>query len=453
MWLILLIIITAVFTGVSFYISDFDIFHPTVVFNLGFLICEIVCLLFQNEYSVKLHASTLIVIGLGGFIFVVTTIFSRSLKCKPKYNSIDEFRIFKIEVKKELVIGLIACQLISIAFFLVYIRAISIKYTGSADSLGSMISVYDQANKFFKKELATVPIPIAYRLLNPISIAGAHIIVYVLINNWVATKKIDLLQLISSSLLVFSYIINGSRTPIFRLITLILIQYYIMNFKRKTKSVGVRFVIILSIIAVATIVMMIVILFITGRTSEDSEYKYTDYIFVYLGAPIINLDNWLADPVIYENVDLPGVHVFGGLYSFIGSTFHIDTLQFKTILVFKVNEEGKFLGNVYTMFYSIIYDFGIVGMIPVVGLMSSFYCFMYDRMFHKQIQVYRFSMKLFIYSYMFNDLIMSFFSTRFYETLLDRGVIRLFVVAYILEKVFIERKMPFVNKFFKIKSQ
>ena len=450
MWLIVLIIITALFLGISLYISDYDIMHPSVVFNLFFGICELICLLFKNEYSIELHPNSVVVIILGEFVFLIMTVFSRTIKSSAKCNYLDEITVAKIEVKKELVIGLIMCQLISIAFFIMYIRAISLKYVGSASSLGSMINVYDQANKFFKKELATIPIPLAYRLLNPINIAGSHVIVYILINNWVAEKKVDPLHLASSLLLVFSYVLNGSRTPIFRLITLILIQYYILYFKRKNKRINTRFIIRLFIIAVVTIILMFLILIFAGRLSEDSDYKYTDFIFVYLGAPIVNLDNWLANPEIYEEISWPGVHVFGGIYSFLADTFHLDSLHFQTILVFKSSESGKFLGNVYTMFYSIVYDFGIIGIIPVVGIMGAFYCFMYDRMFHKQIRTNTFNMKLFVYSYMFNDLIMSIFSTRFFETILDRGVIRIFILAYILEKLFLEEKLPFFSKHLRI---
>ena len=50
---------------------------------------------------------------------------------------------------------------------------------------------------------------------------------------------------------------------------------------------------------------MLGMLVVTGRVNENTEYKISDFLFVYIGAPIVNLDNWLADPIILEDSFIP----------------------------------------------------------------------------------------------------------------------------------------------------
>ena len=183
MWLFIVTFVTFVLLIISFLLFGQDIMHPSVVFDLFFLISEFTCICFAIEYDIVLHYQTAITMILGKLTFFAVSVLSYSHKIKPKINIIDEIIPVKIEVKKQYTVGLIICQFVSILFFIVYIRSIALKYTGSVGSLGSMIKLYDQANKFFAKELTTVPIPIAYRLFDPIGIAGGHIMLYVLVNN------------------------------------------------------------------------------------------------------------------------------------------------------------------------------------------------------------------------------------------------------------------------------
>lgn len=450
MWLIILTVVTAIICIISFVIFEKDVLHPDVVFNIFFLISELTCLLFAHEYEIVLHYQTVVALILGELVFLIISIFSYSTRKKARIDIIEEIIPCKIEVKKRLVKGLVFLQFVSIVFFVVYIRAISMKYTGSAGSLGSMINFYDQANKFFQKELATVPIPIAYRLSNPIGIAGGHIMLYVLINNWIAVHKVDFWHLLSVLLLVIIYVLNGSRTPIFRLITIALIIYYVLFFKRKLKKISAKFWRRLVIISIATIVIMLGMLVVTGRVNENTEYKISDFLFVYIGAPIVNLDNWLADPIILEDSFIPGAHTFPQLYSKIGDVLNNEQFHAKKILLFKTSENGKFLGNVYTMYYPYVYDFGLLGVVPLTSIMAIFYSILYDRMFVKKISSNKISLRLFYYSYLFNDLMMSIFSARFYETILNTGVIKIFIVSFFIEKLFIEEKIPIFNSNIKL---
>ena len=93
------------------------------------------------------------------------------------------------------------------------------------------------------------------------------------------------------------------------------------------------------------------------------------------------------------------------------------------------------------MFYKIIYDFGFSGVFWVTGLMALYYSLTYMRI-RTKINHHPIDFRLFIYAYLFNDLIMSAFSNRYYETVFEAPFIKFVPVAFILDKVIIEYHVP-----------
>ena len=57
------------------------------------------------------------------------------------------------------------------------------------------------------------------------------------------------------------------------------------------------------------------------------------------------------------------------------------------------------------------------------------------------------SFKLFLYSYLFNDLIMLVFSNRFYETVFDPGAIKLMIFAFLFIQLCINKNYGIMNWF------
>ena len=93
------------------------------------------------------------------------------------------------------------------------------------------------------------------------------------------------------------------------------------------------------------------------------------------------------------------------------------------------------------MFYKIIYDLGISGVIWVTGIMALYYSLTYKKV-RMKISPHPIDFRLFIYAYLFNDLIMSTFSNRYYETVFDAPFIKFVPVALVLDKLIIEYHVP-----------
>ena len=91
----------------------------------------------------------------------------------------------------------------------------------------------------------------------------------------------------------------------------------------------------------------------------------------------------------------------------------------------------------YTTFYSFIYDFDYIGFIPLIAIIALYYVFTYQRI--KGGKISSFSLLLFIYTYLFNDLIMLAFSNRFYSTVLDIGFIKIVIFSLICRVLFLRK--------------
>lgn len=92
---------------------------------------------------------------------------------------------------------------------------------------------------------------------------------------------------------------------------------------------------------------------------------------------------------------------------------------------------GLSTGNVLTTYYPVVYDFGILGVLPISIVFSLYYIFTYDRLLlQKSNKIIDF--RLFLYSYLINDLVMLIFSNRFFETILSIDFIRFYILAAVI---------------------
>ena len=452
-----LILLTVVLLLINYKISNNDYMNPVVIFHLVFFVYEIVCLLGVKEYKITLHVTTVMVLLTGFIVMTISNLLAQ--KCNVSgyvgRQSLEEIRMPKLYI-----VILLVLQLLSIVYFYKYLRNLSYAYGSiygnTPSSISQMIELYDTLTKFWKTiymRLA-VPIPLIYRITNPICSGAEYIVLYCIVNNSLIKKvKIHFLEIMVIFLMCIRIIMNGSRSPLLRMFTFILLMIYVLMYRSgRIRKGNNKFFVRLVFAAGVIGFIMIVVLFVMGRMEKFSSVG--DQLFIYLGAPIVNLDTFLENNSMKligssSQGELIGEQTFKALYGYIGKLLHVDSLQtIKGIGSFVYSSNGKEIGNVFTMYFKIIYDFGYIGMIPIVFAMGLFYAYMYKKILRipkrAVIDVY-----LLIYAYLFNDIVMSAFSTRFYETVFDAPFIKLIIMICILD-VFIEKKVN-IGRHFAVK--
>lgn len=436
---------------INFLLGDCDFLYPSFIFCLVFSAAEFVCVLGKNAYEIVLHPETVLTILCGEIVFTLIAYVS-GLRRKKKNYCVEALTIEKIYVNKILIGGTIILQLLAIIFFIKYLKNISMAYDGATRSLTELISLYDIMTKFWTDifNQLSVPVPMIYRIANPIVSAAAYLSLYIVVNNFVATKKIETPYLVIIFLQCILIILNGSRSPLFRVLTMVVMLLYVMLYWRgKIKKGDIRLFLKLAGLVIGAALFFIVLLNIMGRSGKGAE-KIMHYLFVYVGAPIVNLDNFIIDRMPSITTSLFGEQTFRSLYNYVGKLFHISQFSYGGVNPFVFSSNGIEIGNVFTTFYSYLYDFRFAGVAPLTALVAVYYVFTYRGLTRYQKNKKKINLQLYFYAYLFNDLIMQSFSSRFYETVLDAPFIKLFILSIAIDIIFIEHKLKIGKYFIKI---
>ena len=179
--------------------------------------------------------------------------------------------------------------------------------------------------------------------------------------------------------------------------------------------------------------------FLLTLMGRENDLELFHYIFVYVGAPLVNLDNYLAFKPDDSVSSIFGEQTFRGLYAYIAKWTNNESLIFPTIDLFTFSNNGIEIGNVYTTFYSFIYDFGYAGFIPLILIIALYYIFTYQKLKSNNLKLKNVNFSLFIYAYLFNDLIMLAFSNRFYTTISDPSFFKIIAFSFICYLLFVPK--------------
>lgn len=436
MFLYLLVFSLLLILIFNLLIVNLDYMHPSILFVVPFLVFGVTSILVEEAYKIIFHEETLLVIVSSALIFTFITLLSQTVyKSKENLN----FPLTEIIISKKVTLFFIVFFIVTQLAFIKYLEAISLAHFGYSGSLGEMISLYDVMTKFWTEIFSelNVPIPLLYRIGNPITQGFGYLIVYIFIHNYVATKRIDKLHLLIILLLCLNIILNGSRSPISRIVTMMLITFYVLyNKQNNVRRGNIKFLLKSLLIVIFSGTFFIALLSLMGRENDLDMFHY---IFIYVGAPLVNLDNYLAFRPDGSYATIFGEQTFRGLYAYIAKIISDESLIFPTIDQFTFSNNGLEIGNVYTTFYSFIYDFEYVGFIPLILIIALYYVFTYQRLKTRAIKTNKVHFSLFIYAYLFNDLIMLAFSNRFYTTVLDIGFIKIVIFSYICHLLFVHR--------------
>ncbi len=426
----LLFIITVLFLVLNLKLARGDYFHPSVLFCAVFAVSEILCIFYQKAYAITIYAGTVFVLTAGFAVF--TLVHWLYVKRQP-HGELVPRQLHRIEIKDWLIWPLIAAQAVAIIAFIVYLHRLSAAYDAEARSLSEMINLYDTMTKFWRDQFLKldVPIPMPYRVLNPFVHAGGYICTYAAVHNWVAERKIDWRCLISSGLLCVLIVLNGSRSPLLRIMTMVLILYYILSCRKGRIKAGDRNVFLKTAAAVIPAAILMILMMKVMRPGVKIA-NLGDYVFIYAGAPLVNLNNWLVKFSGTPDLALFGSQTFRNFYNYIGKwSGNLRLESYPSINTFAFSANKKEIGNVYTCYYFLLYDFSYIGTVLMTGLMALYYTHAYDLCMGKN-KLLTFDLRLYIYSYLFNDLIMSFFSTRFYETVINPDFVKFVMSSFII---------------------
>lgn len=437
---VLFIIILLLFI-LSFIINEKSIIAPAFVFSLGFIFQAIWVVCYARKWELGMHLNTFLVIALGiaefiAVCYITHVLFNyinkkRNTSCEQEKNIECKEKIKFIKINNILeVLYLIFIVIVSICYLYFVVKSVNGSFT-SISKIMEAISKHDNLSKFSEQ---SVNIPFIITNLEELVMASGYWFIYVAINNFLANKKINLVEILIVITTVISSMLNGSRTTAFMIMFSAIVIFIILLQKKKNNRNVISFHLLrnIAIIGCVFIVIFYTSAQIWGRADKNDKMYY---FAIYCGAEVKNLDLFLQEKEYVKNSDIWGSQTFYSVIQTFGKKVAVNSFQdYKLDLPFR-NVNGLNLGNVYTTFYPYIYDFGYFGEFVLVLLMAAISQFVYEMVCKNKLKN-RPQILILIYSSIFNCLVLSFFSNKFYENIFSMKIGKHIIFWLVLNFIF-----------------
>ena len=429
----LLLVTLIVLLLISYWLNRGDIISPSFIFCASFLFASTWATIYANRWDLTLHNNTYFVISLGvaEFILVsyVTHIVFNLIKHNRRYWV--QSNIHPIEIQKGKYIFFITYEIITIVASAIYLVN-----SFGRQSLTAAIFIFR-----YGATTENISMPTIINLMRTSVNASAYWFSYVLANNMVAKRKLDFNALTVIILATINTIVVGSRGNIIYILIDIIVIYIIK--KKKSKRITERKLSFKSIIIAISVLVAVILSYqsIGNLLGRQSTANSMDYLATYCGAEIKNLDMMLQRD-IFSKSERFGEQTFINLYKWLGPRFGITNTKF-ALSFLSVN--GYNLGNVYTIFYPFIYDFGYAGIGILVLLMAIICQVLYEKIRFSNRSLFVDS-KVVAYGYMFSTVLFSYFSNKFYEQIFSAVFIYSLIIWYLYKKFFFKIRFKIRKK-------
>ena len=414
-----LLVVACLLTIASFLLNRRDYIAPSFVFCAVFTFAIAWAAAFADSWNFELHANTFWVIAGGMTEYVVVSAvvqsFSGAVYGKRRVRTKQQLKYIYIPTWKKLI-----AIFVEVAAILGTVLGIVRIMSASLSNAMVAITQYRDAGLFFGKTMEALPWWVG--ILRLMATAMGYWFMYVYINNMLV-KKHDILTLIVVVLAIFTTLTTGARGDmLFMLVSAVAVFVVLSN--KKTgfrKAIKIKTVLLLLAGGIAVLFTLKWSAELIGRTVD---FNIADYIAIYCGAEIMNLDIFLQE--YHMPTSIWGGQTFINIVPTMGQLLGFNTKGYSLILPFR-SSNGYELGNVYTTFYPYIYDFGYMGVVVLVGLMALFTQWNYECV--KRVEIDKAPpMSILVFEYIIGAVFFSFFSNKFYEYVANETFLRLIII-------------------------
>lgn len=427
MLIILLLFILCSLLLVCYKYSNGILLTPQFGFVIGFIPQFFLACFYIKEWKLDISFTTFSVFFVGFMLFILSSY---------AFYKIFAYKAFSINVTKknrsDNFVG--NFHIIAIVFFQIITLVLSIKYLLSlAPGAGffACVTYYRYTNLFSENYFV---IPPYLRMLRTFCISSEYFFVYLLIRCIVYKDKSNKFLITTNIVLgILNDVLFGSRSGIAMLLVAFAVQYYFIRSSKYGWKNGFPLPIIFKFILIFVIFIVSFQLFaqIMGRASVNN-YSFVDYIAGYLSAPIKNLDYFIAQN--FHGYSVETNQTLNALIPMLSLLFDEPSWLHKLDLPFVI-DNGYNFGNVYTIFYSFYYDMGIFGLFLYLPVMS-FICMKLYILVLRNLNKSSISLSLIIYSYVYFTVTFSFFSNKFYESIINPKFMWMCLSWFVLKQFF-----------------
>lgn len=441
MSMIIILFISLVFiTFINYNLFNKEYIAPAVIFSGSFAFSSFWLILFKEKWNVNLHFNTICVILLGVIFFSIVCLgvsYIYQKQHKNDYKKIQELKEYQIDNFK--VILFVFLGIIIIVLTLYYtIKAVN----GSFSNISSSLYRYRNLTAYKGQDLN---IPSIIDILSGVLHASSYWFMYIFISNYIKNKTVNVKLLLVIILSVISSALDGSRGALINNILAFIPMYYLLKNKSNgfsNSKLKVKSILILVLLAVVLLSSLKWTAKLLGR-NDISDMNTLDYVAMYVGAEINNLDAFLQERNGTQE-KLFGIHTFGAIYTTIENYIGHDLqMELKPKYRF-VN--GYNLGNVHTIFYDFICDEGYVGIIVFPFIMAILSQILYEKSKRLKFNEITPNITIIAYAYIFGGIVFSFFGNKFFPQVFSFGFVKYIILWLLYNWFFCKLKIVFKYK-------
>lgn len=419
--MLLLIILLTILLIFSFSLNRSPLSASNILV-FSFLVSSICAYIISIDISYKLSSTTIFMIVLFNFIFVVfNNLFSKNFSVGNNnyIKNGDEFSSPSfINVKKNKILLSILLQAFTIFFVMFFLK----KEFGSLDSnaLASFRSLTLYSNDYVS------PIPGWVKFMEDISQLISFVSIYIFMNNYFSDHK-NIKENINLLILSFAsvplYLLNSSRFGIIILFIYALLLYLFFGFRKGiSKS---RLVIVPLILFIILFLCFSLVGLLIGRDSGK-----TSGPIYYFGGSIILLDAYLKNPTILSVFD--GVQTFHTLFKSLYKLHLVDGYRDLVNPFYTIN--GVEVGNVYTCLSNYFGDFGFYGVSIFSAIIGAIYGWFYKIV--NRCRLNGVNMKILIYCYCLYMVALSSYEEQVINTVFSLGFYKNILILFLISKFY-----------------
>lgn len=408
----------------NLYFSDFSFGAPSVIFPISLLFSTAWSVAYAKIWNVSIGDTTLFVMIGGTFAFSISCFAFASLN--KKLNPGNTLTISELEISKGKTLFIIIVEIIVL---LIYIR--SIHNSTGINQLSSAI------NSLYRQE-SELSLPLYTRILIIFIRAVGYWFSFIFVLNLYSKRKIEWLSVVAIGISVVCSTLTGSRGNAVCILGSIF-AFFLLLHGGNHKKIKIRYLIF-------TVLLITIGLWIFPRVSNllgrTTKIKPIDYLAAYLGAEPYTLDKFLR----WNDIPIKA-HTWGGLtfYSLVSSISKYLGIDAQRPAVYQYYySNGYFMGNVNTLFFEPLCDFGYGGYLIIIAVYGAIAQTIFDYAKKSQINN-NVPISILLYGYIFAVLALSFFAWWFGNFFISTTFLYM-ILSWVLLNIFFFR-MKFTIKF------
>lgn len=411
MVLLCLLVILVVVCWLTYLLNDSDPISPPLLFGLGFTFCALFACLLSDRWNYEMGGETFSVILGGVVVFCVASFVVRRRSTGDLIESgqTDSSR-WVLPASKALNIAFLLIEIVVLIWSLQLICS-----TYPSDSIPGSVARYNSVIKFTDEGSDIFQFPLSQ--LRSVTGMLGYVFAYYVAQSIVVKKSSTFYWDIAGLIIAcFIQIMSANRTTAVGFMFCFAIAYFILKRQMNKRLPVVNLktaMIVLTVCCVFIISFQGIAQVLQGRSASSDPLTY---ISAYIGAQIPNLDSYITSGSASSNTEIWGYMTFRNSIRWIGTQFGISDFIYQYDLPFN-SINGYSTGNVYTTFYSFIYDFGYFGMVVLIAVMAIVSQLVYSKCIKFNSGIFS-SAWIVVYSIIAYALILSFFSNKFYENVI-----------------------------------